>query len=83
MIYSIELDALIEKRLMCKVQIKDPTINKNNDVYKVVNFIDDEALLKKYCHPSLIHNLKSKSLKFNSIFLINKLTIILNKGSIP
>jgi len=55
--YPIELDVLIEKKLMFKVQIKDSNINKNDNVYKVVKFIDDEALLKEYCHPSLIHSL--------------------------
>ncbi|KAH0652357.1 hypothetical protein KY289_030035 [Solanum tuberosum] len=57
--YPIELDSLIEKRLMFKVQIKDSNINKNDNVYRVVKFIDDEALLKEYCHPSLIHNLNT------------------------
>ncbi|KAH0672640.1 hypothetical protein KY290_024875 [Solanum tuberosum] len=57
--YPIEIDSLIEKRLMFKVQIKDSNINKNDNVYKVVKFIDDEALLKEYCHPSLIHNLNT------------------------
>ena len=55
--YPTELDTLIEKKLMFKVQIKDSNINKNDNVYKVVKFIDDEALLKEYCHPSLIHSL--------------------------
>ncbi|KAG5609534.1 hypothetical protein H5410_020815 [Solanum commersonii] len=55
--YPIEIDSLIKKRLMFKIQIKDSNINKNDNVYKVVKFIDDEALLKEYCHPSLIHNL--------------------------
>ncbi|WMV42085.1 hypothetical protein MTR67_035470 [Solanum verrucosum] len=39
--YPIELDSLIEKRLMFKVHIKDSNINKNDNVYKVVKFIDD------------------------------------------
>uniref|UniRef100_M1BM56 Uncharacterized protein n=1 Tax=Solanum tuberosum TaxID=4113 RepID=M1BM56_SOLTU len=47
---------------MFKVQIKDSNINKNDNVYKVVKFIDDEALLKEYCHPSLIHSLIEASL---------------------
>ncbi|KAH0633307.1 hypothetical protein KY284_036093 [Solanum tuberosum] len=55
--YPTELDTLIEKKLMFKVRIKDSNINKNDNVYKVVKFIDDEALLKEYCHPSLIHSL--------------------------
>ncbi|KAH0728080.1 hypothetical protein KY284_003945 [Solanum tuberosum] len=55
--YPIELDTLIEKKLMFKVHIKDSNINKNDNVYKVVKFINDEALLKEYCHPSLIHSL--------------------------
>ncbi|KAG5570921.1 hypothetical protein H5410_060687 [Solanum commersonii] len=60
--YPTELDTLIEKKLMFKVQIKDSNINKNDNVYKVVKFIDDEALLKEYCHPSLIHSLTEASL---------------------
>ncbi|KAH0757749.1 hypothetical protein KY290_021242 [Solanum tuberosum] len=60
--YPTELDTLIEKKLMFKVQIKDSNINKNDNVYKVVKFIDDEALLKEYCHPSLIHSLIEASL---------------------
>ncbi|WMV48273.1 hypothetical protein MTR67_041658 [Solanum verrucosum] len=60
--YPIELDSLIEKRFMFKVQIKDSNINKNDNVYKVVKFIDDEALQKEYCHPSLIHNLNEATL---------------------
>ncbi|KAH0716672.1 hypothetical protein KY290_012934 [Solanum tuberosum] len=59
--YPIELDTLIEKKLMFKVQIKDSNINKNDNVYKVVKFIDDEALLKEY-YPSLIHSLTEASL---------------------
>ncbi|KAK6784117.1 hypothetical protein RDI58_017571 [Solanum bulbocastanum] len=51
--YPIELDYLIEKRLMFKVQIKDSNINKHDNVGKVVKLIDDEALLKEYCHPSI------------------------------
>ncbi|KAG5574150.1 hypothetical protein H5410_063916 [Solanum commersonii] len=50
------------EKLMFKVQIKDSNINKNDNVYKVVKFIDDEALLKEYCHPSLIHSLTEASL---------------------
>ncbi|WMV13606.1 hypothetical protein MTR67_006991 [Solanum verrucosum] len=46
---------------MFKVQIKDSNINKNDNVYKVVKFIDDEALLKEY-YPSLIHSLAEASL---------------------
>lgn len=43
--YPIELDALIEKKLMFKVQIQDSNINKNDNVYKVDQFIDEEALV--------------------------------------
>ncbi|KAF3615438.1 putative late blight resistance protein -like protein R1B-16-like [Capsicum annuum] len=51
--YSSELDDVIEKNLMFKVMVKEFNIIKQDEVYKVVKFADDEALFKEYRHPSL------------------------------
>ncbi|KAG5605764.1 hypothetical protein H5410_027256 [Solanum commersonii] len=75
--YPIEIDSLIEKRLMFKVQIKDSNINRNDNAYKVVKFIDDEALLNEYCHSSLIHNLNEATLDCGQSYDEDKLIEII------
>ncbi|KAF3665526.1 putative late blight resistance protein -like protein R1B-16-like [Capsicum annuum] len=51
--YPSELDDIIEKKLMFKVMVKESNIYKQDEVYKVLKFADDESLFEKYCHPSL------------------------------
>ncbi|PHT72089.1 hypothetical protein T459_22874 [Capsicum annuum] len=51
--YPSELDDIIEKKNMFKVMVKKSNIYKQDEVYKVLKFVDDEALFKEYCHPSL------------------------------
>ncbi|KAG5610169.1 hypothetical protein H5410_021450, partial [Solanum commersonii] len=51
--YPTKLGDLMEKKFMFKILIKDSNINKKDNVYKVVNFTYDVALLKEYCHPDL------------------------------
>ncbi|PHU27734.1 hypothetical protein BC332_06066, partial [Capsicum chinense] len=51
--YPSELDDIVEKKLMFKVMVKESNIYKQDEVYKVLKFADDESLLKEYCHPSL------------------------------
>ncbi|WMV13639.1 hypothetical protein MTR67_007024 [Solanum verrucosum] len=51
--YPTKLGDLMKKKFMFKILIKDSNINKNDNVYKVVNFTNDDALLKKYCHRDL------------------------------
>ncbi|KAF3613373.1 putative MATE efflux family protein 6-like [Capsicum annuum] len=54
--YQSELDVIIEKKFMFKIMVKESNINKHDEVYKVVKFVDDEVLFKEYNHPSLIYN---------------------------
>lgn len=51
--YPTELGDLMEKKFMFKILIKDSNINRKDNVYKVVNFTDDDTLLKEFCHPDL------------------------------
>ncbi|KAM3356081.1 hypothetical protein P3S68_022795 [Capsicum galapagoense] len=51
--YPSELDDIVEKKLMFKVMVKESNIYKQDEVCKVLKFVDDEALFKEYCHPSL------------------------------
>ncbi|PHT38867.1 Acetylornithine aminotransferase, chloroplastic/mitochondrial [Capsicum baccatum] len=51
--YPSELDDIVEKKLMFKVMVKESNIYKQDEVYKVLKFADDESLSKEYCHPSL------------------------------
>lgn len=51
--YPTELGDLMEKKFMFKSLIKDSNINRKDSVYKVVNFTDDDTLLKEFCHPDL------------------------------
>ncbi|PHU21511.1 Eukaryotic translation initiation factor 2 subunit alpha [Capsicum chinense] len=51
--YPSELDDIVEKKLMFKVMVKESNIYKQDEVYKVLKFADDESLFKEYCHPSL------------------------------
>ncbi|XP_049365204.1 uncharacterized protein LOC125830030 [Solanum verrucosum] len=59
--YPTELSYLMEKKFMFKILIKDSNINRKDNVYKVVNFTDDDTLLKEFCHPDLQDSL-NKSL---------------------
>uniref|UniRef100_M1AQS8 Uncharacterized protein n=1 Tax=Solanum tuberosum TaxID=4113 RepID=M1AQS8_SOLTU len=59
--YPTELGDLMEKKFMFKILIKDSNINRKDNVYKVVNFTDDDTLLKEFCHPDLQDSL-NKSL---------------------
>ncbi|PHT38498.1 hypothetical protein CQW23_22071 [Capsicum baccatum] len=52
-LYPSELDDIVEKKLMFKVMVKESNIYKQDEVCKVLKFVDDEALFKEYCHPSL------------------------------
>ncbi|KAM3266228.1 hypothetical protein P3L10_003222 [Capsicum annuum] len=51
--YPSELDDIVEKKLMFKVLVKESNIYKQDEVYKVLKFADDESLFKEYCHLSL------------------------------
>ncbi|KAH0650218.1 hypothetical protein KY284_030130 [Solanum tuberosum] len=59
--YPIELGDLMEKKFMFKILTKDSNINRKDNVYKVVNFTDDDTLLKEFCRPDLQDSL-NKSL---------------------
>ncbi|KAF3620454.1 putative late blight resistance protein -like protein R1B-16-like [Capsicum annuum] len=50
---------IIEKKFMFKIMVKESNINKHDEVYKVVKFVDDEVLFKEYSHPSLTYNVSS------------------------
>ncbi|KAH0674584.1 hypothetical protein KY284_025671 [Solanum tuberosum] len=62
--YPSEFDDLIEKKLMFKVMIEESNISKNDDVYKVIEFTNDETLLKKYCQPSIQDTLNDSSFDY-------------------
>ncbi|KAM3361985.1 hypothetical protein P3S68_016839 [Capsicum galapagoense] len=51
--YPSELDDIIDKNLMFKVMVKESNIYKQDEVFKVLKFADDESLFEKCCHPSL------------------------------
>ncbi|WMV33336.1 hypothetical protein MTR67_026721 [Solanum verrucosum] len=57
--YPTELGDLMEKKFMFKILIKDSNINRKDNVYKVVNFTDDDTLLKEFCHPDLQDSLNT------------------------
>uniref|UniRef100_M1AA20 Transposase n=1 Tax=Solanum tuberosum TaxID=4113 RepID=M1AA20_SOLTU len=66
--YPSELDDLIEKKLMFKVRNKESNISKNDDVYKVIEFTNDETLLKKYCQPSIQVTLNDSSFDYGQSY---------------
>ncbi|PHU22076.1 hypothetical protein BC332_07183 [Capsicum chinense] len=53
--YRSELDDIIEKKLMFKIMVKESNINKYDEVYKVIMFVEDKVLFKEYNHPSLTY----------------------------
>ncbi|PHT55574.1 hypothetical protein CQW23_04060 [Capsicum baccatum] len=53
---NIMWNDIIEKKFMFKSMVKESNINKYDEVYKVVEFVDDEVLFKEYSHPSLTYN---------------------------
>ncbi|KAH0633182.1 hypothetical protein KY284_035968 [Solanum tuberosum] len=57
--YPTEIGDLMEKKFMFKILIKDSNINRKDNVYKVVNFTDDDTLLKEFCHPDLQDSLNT------------------------
>ncbi|PHT31884.1 hypothetical protein CQW23_28221 [Capsicum baccatum] len=61
--YPSELDDIVEKKLMLMVMVKESNIYKQNEVYKVLKFDDDESLFKEYCHPSLKYTVSATSYK--------------------
>ncbi|KAM3398011.1 hypothetical protein P3S68_001525 [Capsicum galapagoense] len=66
--YPSELDDIVEKRLMFKVMVKESNIYKQDEIYKVLKFADDESLFKEYCHPSLkyiVNSHQEQSIKNN------------------
>ncbi|XP_015163399.1 uncharacterized protein [Solanum tuberosum] len=84
--YPSELDDLIEKKLMFKVRNKESNISKNDDVYKVIEFTNDETLLKKYCQPSIQVTLNDSSFDYGQSyggdkhFKFNTISEISNKS---
>ncbi|XP_047258058.1 uncharacterized protein LOC124890275 [Capsicum annuum] len=61
--YPSELNDIVEKRLMFKVMVKESNIYKQDEIYKVLKFADDESLFKEYCHPSLKYTVSGTSYK--------------------
>uniref|UniRef100_M1AR15 Uncharacterized protein n=1 Tax=Solanum tuberosum TaxID=4113 RepID=M1AR15_SOLTU len=71
--YPTELGDLMEKKFMFKILIKDSNINKKDNVYKVVNFTDDDTLLKEFCHPDLQDNLNKSLFEYEQSYDEDKL----------
>ncbi|WMV24708.1 hypothetical protein MTR67_018093 [Solanum verrucosum] len=71
--YPTEIGDLKEKKFMFKILIKDSNINKKDNVYKVVNFTYDDALLKEYCHPDLQDSLNKSTFECEQSYGEDKL----------
>ncbi|KAH0693272.1 hypothetical protein KY290_021467 [Solanum tuberosum] len=71
--YPTELGDLMEKNFMFKILIKDSNINRKDNVYKVVNFTDDDTLLKEFCHPDLQDSLNKSLFEYEQSYDEDKL----------
>ncbi|KAL2522921.1 replication protein A 70 kDa DNA-binding subunit A-like [Forsythia ovata] len=46
--YPPEIETLVERKILFKVQIKVPNINEHNDLYTVMRLTDKSDLISKY-----------------------------------